>query len=51
MESGKLGYGVRVNCVYPGLVATQMGMQLAADMATLGLFPSAGATRSAPWSG
>jgi 3alpha(or 20beta)-hydroxysteroid dehydrogenase len=41
MESGKLGYGVRVNCVYPGLVATQMGLQLAADMETLGLFPSA----------
>jgi 3alpha(or 20beta)-hydroxysteroid dehydrogenase len=41
MESGKLGYGVRVNCVYPGLVATQMGMQLAADMETLGLFGSA----------
>ncbi len=41
MESGKLGYGVRVNCVYPGLVPTEMGMQLAADMATLGLFPSA----------
>jgi 3alpha(or 20beta)-hydroxysteroid dehydrogenase len=42
MEAGKLGYGVRVNCVYPGLVPTQMGMQLAADMETLGLFPSAG---------
>ena len=42
MESGKLGYGVRVNCVYPGLVPTQMGMQLAADMETLGLFPTAG---------
>ena len=41
MESGKLGYGVRVNCVYPGLVPTQMGMQLAADMETLGLFGSA----------
>jgi 3alpha(or 20beta)-hydroxysteroid dehydrogenase len=40
MESGQLGYGVRVNCVYPGLVATEMGMQLAADCATLGLFPS-----------
>ena len=25
MESGKLGYGVRVNCVYPGLVPTEMG--------------------------
>jgi len=40
MESGKLGYGVRVNCVYPGLVPTEMGNQLAVDMATLGLFPS-----------
>jgi 3alpha(or 20beta)-hydroxysteroid dehydrogenase len=41
MESGKLGYGVRVNCVYPGLVPTAMGMKLAADMVTLGLWPSA----------
>src|SRR5579864_5136950 len=40
-ESGKLGYGVRVNCIYPGLVPTEMGNQLAQDMVTLGLFPSA----------
>ncbi|HEY1642225.1 MAG TPA: SDR family NAD(P)-dependent oxidoreductase [Streptosporangiaceae bacterium] len=40
MESGKLGYGVRVNCVYPGLVPTEMGNQLAMDMVTLGLWPS-----------
>lgn len=40
MESGKLGYGVRVNCIYPGLVPTEMGSQLAQDMVTLGLFPS-----------
>ena len=40
MEAGKLGYGVRVNCVYPGLVPTEMGNQLAQDMVTLGLFPS-----------
>jgi NAD(P)-dependent dehydrogenase (short-subunit alcohol dehydrogenase family) len=40
MESGKLGYGVRVNCVYPGLVPTEMGNQLAQDMVSLGLFPS-----------
>jgi NAD(P)-dependent dehydrogenase (short-subunit alcohol dehydrogenase family) len=39
-ESGRLGYGVRVNCVYPGLVPTEMGNQLAVDMATVGLFPS-----------
>lgn len=38
MESGKLGYGVRVNCVYPGLVPTDMGMKLAGDVVTAGLF-------------
>ncbi|MGW6269832.1 SDR family NAD(P)-dependent oxidoreductase [Streptomyces sp. NPDC055060] len=41
LESGKLGYGVRVNCVYPGLVPTEMGARLAQDMETLGLWPSA----------
>jgi len=40
MESGKLGYAVRVNCIYPGLVPTEMGNQLAQDVVTLGLFPS-----------
>ena len=41
MESGKLGYGVRVNCIYPGLVPTDMGVQLAGDVVAAGLFPSA----------
>lgn len=40
MESGKLGYGVRVNCVYPGLVPTAMGAGLASDCARIGLFAS-----------
>ncbi|MGH3181932.1 MAG: SDR family NAD(P)-dependent oxidoreductase, partial [Streptosporangiaceae bacterium] len=40
MESGKLGYAVRVNCIYPGLCPTEMGNQLAQDVVTLGLFPS-----------
>jgi 3alpha(or 20beta)-hydroxysteroid dehydrogenase len=40
-EAGKLGYGVRVNCIYPGLVPTDMGMQLAGDVVAAGLFPSA----------
>ena len=40
MESGKLGYGVRVNCVYPGLVPTDMGMKLAGDVVSAGLFAS-----------
>jgi 3alpha(or 20beta)-hydroxysteroid dehydrogenase len=43
MEAGKLGYGVRVNCLYPGLVPTDMGMQLANDMVAVGLAPDAGA--------
>jgi 3alpha(or 20beta)-hydroxysteroid dehydrogenase len=38
-ESGKFGYGVRVNCVYPGLVATEMGIKLANDMVAIGLAP------------
>jgi len=40
VESGKLGYGVRVNCVYPGFVSTTMGFGLAEDMARLGLATS-----------
>jgi 3alpha(or 20beta)-hydroxysteroid dehydrogenase len=41
MEAGKLGYGVRVNCIFPGLVPTDMGMQLAGDVVKVGLFPNA----------
>jgi 3alpha(or 20beta)-hydroxysteroid dehydrogenase len=40
LESGRLGYGVRVNCIYPGLVPTAMGAGLANDLAELGLFGS-----------
>ncbi len=40
MESGKLGYGVRVNCVYPGLVPTAMGQGLAVSVCEVGLFDS-----------
>lgn len=40
-ESGRLGYGVRVNTVCPGLVPNAMGAQLAGDMEKLGLFASA----------
>lgn len=39
-ESGRLGYGVRVNTVCPGLVPNAMGGQLAVDMERLGLFGS-----------
>lgn len=40
MEAGKLGYGVRVNAIYPGLVPTAMGAGLAQDVAKIGLFES-----------
>jgi NAD(P)-dependent dehydrogenase (short-subunit alcohol dehydrogenase family) len=40
VEAGKLGYRVRVNCLYPGLVPTRMGGRLAEDMVTLGLAQS-----------
>ncbi len=40
LESGKLGYGVRVNCVYPGLVPTEMGNRLAVSHAAMGLAAS-----------
>lgn len=40
VEAGKLGTGVRVNCIYPGLVPTVMGQQLAANVVEVGLFPS-----------
>ena len=43
MEAGKLGYGVRVNCVYPGLIATDMGIQLANDIVAIGLAADMGA--------
>ncbi|NYE95260.1 NAD(P)-dependent dehydrogenase (short-subunit alcohol dehydrogenase family) [Psychromicrobium silvestre] len=39
-ESGAFGYGVRVNCIYPGLVPTAMGNQLAVEEAAIGVFPS-----------
>ena len=41
MEAGTLGTGVRVNCIYPGLVPTAMGAGLANDVAAIGLFGSA----------
>lgn len=40
-ESGALGYGVRVNCIYPGLIGNPMGMKLATDVVDIGLFPDA----------
>jgi 3alpha(or 20beta)-hydroxysteroid dehydrogenase len=40
VEAGKLGYGVRVNCIYPGLIPTDMGVKLAQDVVKVGLWPT-----------
>ena len=39
VEAGKLGYGVRVNCVYPGFIATALSAGSARKAVALGLFP------------
>jgi len=40
VEAGRLGYGVRVNCVYPGFVATTLSAGSARKAIEMGLFPS-----------
>jgi NAD(P)-dependent dehydrogenase (short-subunit alcohol dehydrogenase family) len=41
VECGRLGYGIRVNSVHPGLIDTAMGNKLLADYVKLGVFPDA----------
>jgi NAD(P)-dependent dehydrogenase (short-subunit alcohol dehydrogenase family) len=38
VEFGRLGYGIRVNSIHPGLVETEMGEKLLADFVALGMF-------------
>lgn len=39
VEAGKFGYGVRVNCVYPGFIETALSAESARKAIALGLFP------------
>jgi 3alpha(or 20beta)-hydroxysteroid dehydrogenase len=39
VECGRLGYGIRVNSVHPGIVKTDMGINVIRNLATLGLAP------------
>jgi len=38
VECGRLGYGIRVNSIHPGLVDTDMGSKLVDDFVGLGVF-------------
>jgi NAD(P)-dependent dehydrogenase (short-subunit alcohol dehydrogenase family) len=38
VEFGRLGYGIRVNSIHPGLVETEMGTKLLGDFVALGIF-------------
>ncbi|MBR9869263.1 MAG: glucose 1-dehydrogenase [Oceanospirillales bacterium] len=39
IEAGVLGAGIRVNCLYPGIIATAMQDKLGQDLLRLGVFP------------
>ncbi len=41
VECGRLGFGIRVNSVHPGLIETEMGDKLLSDFVGLGVFPDA----------
>lgn len=40
VEAGALGTGIRVNCLYPGIIATDMQEKLQADLIAMGVFPN-----------
>jgi NAD(P)-dependent dehydrogenase (short-subunit alcohol dehydrogenase family) len=40
VEGGKLGWNIRVNCLYPGIIDTAMQDKLQNDLVRLGFFPS-----------
>ena len=40
VEAGKLGWNIRVNCLYPGIIETAMQDKLQNDLVQLGFFPS-----------
>jgi len=39
VEAGALGTGIRVNCLYPGIIATAMQDKLQADLVAMGVMP------------
>lgn len=47
VECGRLGYGIRVNSIHPGLVKTEMGTKTLHDYVGLGLMPDMAAAEAA----
>lgn len=47
VECGRLGYGIRVNSIHPGLVKTEMGIKTLNDYVRLGLMPDEAAAEQA----
>ena len=45
VEAGQLGWGIRVNCLYPGTIETAMQDKLQNDLVDLGFFPNVEAIR------
>ncbi len=41
VEAGKLGWNIRVNCLYPGIIQTRMQAKLQQDLIDLGFYPDA----------
>lgn len=39
VECGRLGYGIRVNSIHPGIVKTEMGVNVVKNFARLGMVP------------
>jgi len=39
IECGRLGYGIRVNSVHPGVVRSELGDKTLKDMVRIGLMP------------
>jgi len=46
IECGRLGYGIRVNSVHPGVVRSELGDKTLKDMVRIGLMPDEATARA-----
>lgn len=47
VECGRLGYGIRVNSIHPGVVKTEMGVKTLQDYVKIGIMPDEAAAEAA----